>query len=197
VGVALKKVENLSKSLEDRVETSVKDPNYTAVEKMFGYFQILTASLMAFAHGANDVANAIGPLAAAVSLLTTGALSGDSSVPMWALAMGGVGIIIGLATWGWRVIETVGRKITELTPSRGFAAEFGAVLTILIASRIGLPISTTHTLVGAVIGVGLARGMEALNLITIRDIIVSWVLTVPAGAALAVVIFYLLQPIFG
>lgn len=119
------------------------------------------------------------------------------TVPTWALALGGFGIIIGLATWGWRVIETIGKKITELTPTRGFAAEFGAATTILVASQLGLPISTTHTLVGAVFGVGLARGIEALNLEMTRDIIVSWIVTVPAGAALAVGFFYGIQFIFG
>src|SRR5262249_37595878 len=142
------------------------------VEKSFGYLQILSACLMAFAHGANDVANAIGPLSAAVAILQTGVVASQALVPTWALALGGLGIVAGLATWGWRVIMTIGKKITELTPTRGFAAEFGAATTVLIASRLGMPISTTHTLVGAVIGVGLARGIEALDMTTTRDIIV-------------------------
>ena len=123
-------------------------------------------------------------------------ISGKAGVSPWLLALGGLGIVIGLATWGWRVIETIGKRITELTPSRGFAAEFGAATTIVIASRMGLPISTTHTLVGAVIGVGFARGIGALNLRTVRDIVVSWVITLPAGAALAVLFFYGLKLIF-
>ncbi len=166
------------------------------VENIFGYLQILSACLMAFAHGANDVANAIGPLSAAAMILKTGTVNAQSVVPVWALALGGVGIVVGLATWGWRVILTIGKKITELTPTRGFAAEFGAALTVLVASRIGMPISTTHTLVGAVIGVGLARGLEALDMSTTRDIIISWVITVPAGAAISVAFFYAIEWLF-
>ena len=112
------------------------------------------------------------------------------------LGLGGIGIVIGLATWGWRVIETIGKKITELTPTRGFSAEFGAAITILVASRAGLPISTTHTLVGAVLGVGLARGIGALNLRVVRDIIVSWVVTLPAGAALTIMFYFIFKAIF-
>ena len=146
---------------------------------------------MAFAHGANDVANAIGPLAATVTLLTTGSIAASAPVPAWTLALGGVGIVIGLATWGWRVIMTIGKNITELTPTRGFTAEFSAALTVLFASRLGLPISTTHTLVGAVVGVGLARGIEALNMDLTKNIVLSWFVTVPAGAIISISIFYL------
>lgn len=166
------------------------------VENIFGHLQILSACLMAFAHGANDVANAIGPLSAAVTILKSGVVHSQSVVPTWALALGGVGIVFGLATWGWRVILTIGKKITELTPTRGFAAEFGAALTVLIASRIGMPISTTHTLVGAVIGVGLARGLEALDMSTTRDIAISWLITVPAGAAISVCFYYAIEAMF-
>ena len=193
----LEEIDSINNSLQQNIEEEVTPSEFNSVEKIFGYLQILSASLMAFAHGANDVANAIGPLAAAVGVLTTGVVAMQASIPPWALALGGAGIIIGLATWGWRVIETIGKKITELTPTRGFAAEFGAATTILIASRLGMPISTTHTLVGAVIGVGLARGIEALNLGMTRDIIISWIVTVPAGAALAVAFFYGIQFAFG
>lgn len=195
--VLLEEVDGLSSSLKQNIEKEVTHSEYDAVEKIFSYIQIISASLMAFSHGANDVANAIGPLAAAIDILTTGAIGMHSTIPAWVLALGGFGIIIGLATWGWRVIETIGKKITELTPTRGFAAEFGAAATILIASRLGMPISTTHTLVGAVIGVGLARGIEAINLATARDIVVSWIITVPAGATLAVGFFYVIQLVFG
>lgn len=170
---------------------------YAAVEKIFGYLQIMTACLMAFAHGANDVANAIGPLAAALAVLTTHSIQSTAPIPLWILGLGGIGIVFGLATWGWRVIETIGKKITELTPTRGFAAEFGAATTVVIASRLGLPISTTHTLVGAVIGVGMARGLEALDLRMTRDIFISWLVTVPAGAFLSVALFFGLKAIFG
>jgi len=169
-------------------------PNsYQGVERIFIYLQILSACFVAFAHGANDVANAIGPLSAIVGTLKHGVVELESSVPIWALGLGGIGIVIGLATWGWRVMETIGKRITELTPTRGFCAEFGAATTIVIASKMGLPISTTHTLVGAVLGVGLARGIGALNLNTIRDIAASWIITIPAGAGLSIAIFYTLK----
>lgn len=170
---------------------------YRTVQKIFAYLQVLSASFVAFAHGANDVANAVGPLAAVVSILGTGIVTMKAQVPLWILGLGGVGIVIGLATWGWRVMETIGKKITELTPTRGFSAEFSAATTIVLASRLGLPISTTHTLVGAVLGVGLARGIGSLNLRTVSDIVISWVVTIPAGALGAIGIYYLLKVIFG
>ena len=168
------------------------------VEKIFVILQVLTACLVAFAHGSNDVANAIGPLSAAYQSIKSGTIELQSTTPTWALLLGGTGIVIGLATWGWRVIQTVGKKITELTPSRGFCAEFAAAITILVASTLptGLPVSTTHTLVGAVLGVGLARGINALNLKTMRDIIAGWAITIPAGAGLAIVFYLLLKAIF-
>ncbi len=192
----LQEVSSMVDSLKQKEQLSLESTEYALVEKIFGYLQIMSACLMAFAHGANDVANAIGPLAAAITVLTTGVISSSSPVPTWALALGGAGIVVGLATWGWRVIETIGKKITELTPTRGFAAEFGAATTILIASRLGLPVSTTHILVGSVIGVGLARGLEALDLRTTRYIFLSWLVTVPAGALVTIVFFYLFKAIF-
>jgi len=189
----LEEINMLSESLKKKEETGRESAEYATVEKIFGYLQIISACLMAFAHGANDVANAIGPLAAAINVLSTGSVAEITRIPTWTLALGGVGIVVGLATWGWRVIETIGKKITELTPSRGFSAEFGAAATILIASRLGMPISTTHTLVGAVIGVGLARGIQALDLRTTRYIFISWLVTVPAGALLAIAFFYLIR----
>lgn len=193
----MQEIEDLNRSIQKTAEVEITHIEYQKVERIFGYLQIMSACLMAFAHGANDVANAIGPLSASISILMTGAIPISTAVPTWALALGGFGIVIGLATWGWRVIETIGRKITELTPTRGFAAEFGAATTIVLASRLGLPISTTHTLVGAVIGVGFARGIGALNLATTRDIVISWVVTVPAGACLTIIIFYVINTIFG
>ncbi len=192
----LDEVQILSESLKIKEETGRESAEYALVEKIFGYLQIMSACLMAFAHGANDVANAIGPLSAAVGVLTTGVIATHAVVPTWTLALGGVGIVIGLATWGWRVIETIGKKITELTPTRGFSAEFGAAATILIASRLGLPVSTTHILVGSVIGVGMARGIEALDLRTTRYIFLSWIVTVPAGAVVTIGFFYLIKAIF-
>lgn len=183
----LDEVHYMRESLQRRTQPATGE--YEAVEKIFAILQTLTACVMAFAHGANDVANAIGPLAAAHAAIVSHGVVLSAPIPSWALAMGGIGIVIGLATWGWRVIETIGKKITELTPSRGFSAEFGAATTILLASRLGLPISTTHTLVGAVLGVALARGLGALNLATMRDIILSWLVTVPVGALLAIAIY--------
>jgi PiT family inorganic phosphate transporter len=171
---------------------------FASVEKVFGVLMVFTACAMAFAHGSNDVANAVGPLAAVVSTVQSGGeIAAKSAVPWWILLVGGLGIVVGLATYGWRVIITVGRKITELTPSRGFAAELGASATVVIASGTGLPISTTHTLVGAVLGVGFARGIGALNIGVIGNIFASWIITLPAGASLAILFFFLFKGIFG
>jgi PiT family inorganic phosphate transporter len=170
---------------------------FASVERVFGVLMVFTACAMAFAHGSNDVANAVGPLAAIVSTVQSGGeIAAKSAVPWWILLVGGAGIVIGLATYGWRVIITIGSKITELTPSRGFAAELGASATVVIASGTGLPISTTHTLVGAVLGVGFARGIGALNLQVIGNIFVSWIITLPAGAGLAILFFFLFKGIF-
>lgn len=192
----LKEIDVLSTTAQKHVQAFHETNSFETVERIFIILQILTASLMAFSHGSNDVANAIGPLIAAVNILREGEIVVTSKIPYWALGLGSTGIIIGLATWGWRVIETIGKKLTELTPSRGFVAEFGAAFTILIATRLGLPVSTTHTLVGSVIGVGMARGLNAVNLNTTRDIIVSWLVTVPAGAALSVCIYNILRLFF-
>ena len=171
---------------------------FASVEKVFGVLMIFTACAMAFAHGSNDVANAVGPLAAVASTVQSGGeIAAKSAVPWWILLVGALGIVVGLATYGWRVIVTVGKKITELTPSRGFAAELGASATVVIASGTGLPISTTHTLVGAVLGVGFARGIGALNIGVIGNIFASWVITLPAGAGLAIIFFFLFKGIFG
>ena len=196
VSLLVEEVEGISETLQHSEEMATTRSDYVIVEKIFAKLQLISACLMAFSHGANDVANAIGPLAAAITVLTTGSLTLTGNVPAWALALGGIGIVLGLATWGWRVIETIGRKLTELTPSRGFAAEFSAAFTILIASRLGMPISATHTLVGAVLGVGFARGIEALNLATMRDILVSWLVTIPLGAGLSVAFFFVIDAIF-
>jgi len=173
------------------------DNRFASVERVFAILMVFTACSMAFAHGSNDVANAVGPLAAIVSTVQSGGeIAAKSVMPWWILLIGGLGIVIGLATYGWKVITTVGRKITELTPSRGFAAELGAAATVVTASATGLPISTTHTLVGAVLGVGFARGIAALNLRVIGNIFMSWVITLPAGAGLAILFFFLFKGIF-
>ncbi len=168
------------------------------LEKVFGVLMVFTACSMAFAHGSNDVANAIGPLAAVVGVVETGGVFAQkSTVPNWILLLGGIGIVIGLATWGYRVIMTIGRNITHLTPSRGFAAELAAATTVVIASGTGMPVSTTHTLVGAVLGVGLAKGISALNLRVCGRIFLSWIITLPVGAVLSIIFFFIFRAIFG
>ena len=177
-----------------------KKPSYQFdnVERVFGVLMIFTACAMAFAHGSNDVANAIGPVAAIFSIVTSGGeIAQKSLMPIWILLLGGVGIVFGLLMYGHKVIATVGSGITDLTPSRGFCAELSASITVVIASGTGIPISTTHTLVGAVLGVGFARGISALNLRMIGSIFMSWVITLPAGGILAIIFFYILSAIFG
>ncbi|RPA60259.1 inorganic phosphate transporter [Shewanella frigidimarina] len=170
---------------------------YGNVEKVFAILMVVTACCMAFAHGSNDVANAIGPLAAVVSVVESGGVIGAKAVlAWWILPLGAVGIVLGLAIFGQRVMQTIGKNITHLTPSRGFAAELAAASTVVIASGTGLPISTTQTLVGAVLGVGMARGIAAINIGVVRNIVVSWVITLPAGAALSILFFFIIKSIF-
>jgi inorganic phosphate transporter, PiT family len=174
------------------------DFRFAGVEKVFTPLMIFTACSMAFAHGSNDVANGIGPLAAVVSIVNSGGeVAQKSELPLWILFLGGAGIVTGLITLGYRVMRTIGKKITELTPTRGFCAELAAASTVVLASRTGLPVSTTHILVGAVMGVGLARGVGALDLQVIRNIILSWIVTLPVGAVLAAFFFFTLKGIFG
>ncbi len=172
--------------------------SYASVEKVFTPMMLFTACSMAFAHGSNDVANGIGPLAAVYSIVSSGGeVMQESDLPVWILLLGGFGIVLGLITLGYRVMLTVGKKITELTPSRGFCAELAAATTVVIASRTGLPVSTTHILVGSVLGVGLARGVGALDLRVVLNIVISWVVTLPAGAIMAMLFFFTLKGIFG
>jgi PiT family inorganic phosphate transporter len=183
-----------------RARAGEKDPGhrFSQTERVFVVLQILTACAVAFAHGSNDVANAVGPLAAIVERVNgVTELTEKSPVAPWMLAVGGLGIGVGLATWGYRVMETVGKKITELTPSRGFAAELAAATTIVLASRLGIPVSTTHTLVGAVLGVGLARGIGAVDLRVVGNIVTSWVATLPAAAALSIFFYYFFKGLLG
>lgn len=167
--------------------------NLTIVYSVFGYLQVLSACFMSFAHGANDVANAIGPISAALAILQGVSLSGDVLMPVDVLAWGGFGIVAGLLVWGYRVIATIGKKITELTPTRGFAAEFAAATVVILASRLGLPISATHTLVGAVMGVGFARGLNSVRADTVKEIVASWIVTIPVGAVLSVIYTVILR----
>ena len=175
-----------------------RDFHYANVEKVFAILMVVTACTMAFAHGSNDVANAIGPVAAIVGIVQSGGeIASKSVLPPWVLLLGGGGIVMGLLMYGKRVMTTIGKKITELTPSRGFACELGAATTVVLASGTGLPISTTHTLVGAVLGVGMARGIAALNITVIRTIFLSWIITLPVGALLSILFFFILKGIFG
>ena len=170
---------------------------YDIVERIFRKLQIVTSCYVAFSHGANDVANAIGPVAGVFSIATTGVFNPRAEVPTFLLAIGGIGIAIGCVTWGHKVMKTLGYRITSLTNTRGFSVDFGAATTVLIASKLGLPISTSHTVVGAVIGVGLARGLDAVDLGVVRKIIVTWLVTVPAAAGLSAIIFLILRTIVG
>lgn len=172
--------------------------HFASVEKVFTPMMLFTACSMAFAHGSNDVANGIGPLAAVISIVRSGGeVMQTSEMPPWILMVGGAGIVTGLITLGYRVMLTVGTRITELTPSRGFCAELAAASTVVLASRTGLPVSTTHILVGSVLGVGMARGIGALDLRVVMNIIISWLVTLPAGAVLAMAFFFFLKGIFG
>ena len=185
----LKGVDNSSKQRGDVV--------FDGVERVFAVLMVFTACAMAFAHGSNDVANAVGPLAAVANIVQSGGeIAAKSAMPWWILLLGGSGIVAGLIMLGYRVIETVGRNITELTPSRGFAAELAAATTVVLASGTGLPISTTHTLVGAVLGVGLARGISAVNARVVGKIILSWIITLPVGAGLSILFFFIFKAIF-
>ena len=170
--------------------------HYANVEKIFAVLMVFTAAAMAFAHGSNDVANAVGPMAAVISVAQSGELASKSPLPPWVLLVGGIGIVTGLATLGYKVMATVGKNITELTPTRGFSAEIAAASTVVLASYIGLPVSTTQTLVGAILGVGLARGIAAIDLRVVGNIFMSWVITLPAGAILSIMFFYILKSIF-
>ncbi len=179
-------------------ESADRNINYANVEKVFAMLMVVTACAMAFAHGSNDVANAIGPVAAVVSIVSSGGeISSKAQLAWWVLPVGALGIVLGLAMLGRRVIATIGQGITHLTPSRGFAAELAAATTVVIASGTGLPISTTQTLVGAVLGVGMARGIAALNLGVVRNIVVSWVVTLPAGAFMSIIFFFIIKAAFG
>jgi len=179
-----------------RRESKGIEDEFRRVEKIFTFLQVITACYVAFAHGANDVANAVGPLAVIFSIAKTHTVTMKVQIPIGILVLGGGGIVVGLATFGYRVIETIGKKITEITPSRGFSAEFATATTVLVCSKMGIPISTTHTLVGAVMGVGFARGIAALNFGVVRNVIKSWVITIPGSAIFSVLIFKVLILVF-
>lgn len=166
---------------------------YEAVEEVFRRLQLMTSCYVCLAHGANDVANAIGPVSVIYSIIAIGSIAQTVEVPRTLLALGGIGIAIGVAVWGHKVIKTIGSRITELNNTRGFSINFSTATTVLLASALGLPVSTTHTVVGAVVGVGYARGVDALNLEIIKQIVISWLITVPAGAILAAIFYKLFK----
>lgn len=171
------------------------DPYYQ-VERMANPLQVISASFQAFSHGANDVANAVGPVAAIVAVIHTHSVEMAVSVPIWLLLIGGAGLAFGIYTWGYRVMDTVGKKITSITPTRGFSAEFGTATTVLLCSRLGMPVSTTHVAVGNIIGVGLARGISAINLDVLKKIFSGWVISLPAAGFFSVVIYLILSFLF-
>ena len=171
--------------------------SYQVVERWFSRIQPVSACYLAFAHGANDVANAIGPLAAVVHYCTGGAMEAERHVPLWLLAMGGVGIVLGVMTYGYKVIQSIGKRITEITPTRGYSAEFGTATSVLVCSMLGLPISTTLVLVGAVMGVGLARGFGAIDLKVLKRIFASWAITIPVSAGFSAVIYITIMALLG
>ncbi len=194
VGLAI-----LARLMMNRIELDERDDrnfHYASVERLFIPLMVFTGAAMAFAHGSNDVANGIGPLAAVVQIIETQSVSSKSAVTPFMLFIGGIGIVVGLATYGHKVMATIGRGITELTPTRGYSATVAASVVTVAASGMGLPVSTTHIAVGAVMGVGIARGIGALDLRVIGGIILSWFITVPVGAILAALTFYLLRSIF-
>jgi PiT family inorganic phosphate transporter len=184
----------IKRQLRDDSRLSLAD-QLKKVEKLFAPLVVITSCCVAFAHGSNDVANAVGPLAAVVAIVRSGSVESKVAVPLWILALGGGGITIGLTMYGYRVMRTVGEKITQITPSRGVAADVAATTTVLVCSRLALPISTTHTLVGAILGVGLARGLGAVNKRVTRNIFGSWLITVPAAAGICVVLFLIARPL--
>ena len=179
-------------------EAADQEFHFASVEKAFAPMMVFTACAMAFAHGSNDVANGIGPLAAVVSLVKSGGEVGQSAdLPLWILALGGVGIVIGLVTLGYRVMRTIGSDITDLTPTRGYCATLAAAITVVLASKTGLPVSTTQIAVGAVMGVGFTSGLAAVDLRVVRDVVISWVITLPAGAIMAILFYFALKGMFG
>jgi len=185
----------LSSFLLRKYKKKETDPYYQ-VEQMANPLQVLSASFQAFSHGANDVANAIGPVAAIYAVIQTQRVEMTVTVPFGLLLLGGAGLAIGVYTWGYRVMETVGKKITSITPTRGFSAEFGTATTVLLCSRLGMPVSTTHVAIGNIIGVGLARGISAINLDVIKRIFSAWIISLPAAALFSITIYLILSNLF-
>lgn len=179
---------HVRKKLADKVSLPISQ-QLEQVEQVYVPLVIISSCAVAFAHGANDVANSVGPLAAVANILKTGTVEMKVPVPFWILALGGAGIVLGLSTYGYRVMATVGTKITEITPTRGVAADIAATATVLVCTRLKLPISTTHVLVGAIMGIGLARGLAGIDSRIAKKIFKSWLITVPAAAVVCIILF--------
>ena len=171
--------------------------HFASVEKLFVPLMVFTGAAMAFAHGSNDLANGVGPMATAIQIIQTQSVSARSAVTPFMLLLGAIGIVLGVVTYGYKVMATIGNKITQLTPTRGYAATVAASIVVVVASGIGMPVSTTHIAVGAVIGVGIARGIGALDMRVIGGIILSWIITVPIAGILAAMVFHILRAVFG
>ncbi|HRW35904.1 MAG TPA: inorganic phosphate transporter, partial [Thermotogota bacterium] len=183
--------------ISNRFSLNNTDDEYEAVERVFRKMQVVTSCYVCFSHGANDVANAIGPLALIIAVLTTGVASATVEAPTWVLVLGGAGIAAGVALLGKKVMKTIGEDITVLNNTRGFSIDFGTATTVLVASVMGVPISTTHTVVGSVTGIGMAHGMEMVNVSVLKNIVWSWLLTVPLVAVCSGVIYWLIQAVLG
>ncbi|WP_373530802.1 inorganic phosphate transporter [Nostoc sp.] len=178
-------------------EESTQCPMPNPVERLFARFQLLSACFVAFAHGSNDMGNAIAPLAAIVYINRTGSVPTDGiTIPIWILILGGAGIVGGLAVWGKKVIATIGENIIALQPSSGFCAELATATTILIASRLGLPVSTSHALVGGVVGIGLVQNVKSIKFQTLQGIAAAWLITIPISAILSAAIFSIARILF-
>lgn len=189
---------NRWQSLSNASTAPASPARFSPVEQQLARFQLLSACFVAFAHGSNDVGNAVAPLAAIAYIRRTGSVPlADFSVPVWILALGGVGIVAGLAVLGQRVIKTIGEGIISLQPSGGFCAELATATTILIASRLGLPVSTSHALVGGVVGIGLVQSLKSVRFQTVRDIGLAWIVTIPIAAGLGAAIFSAMRLLFG
>ncbi|MBL8395732.1 MAG: inorganic phosphate transporter [Candidatus Accumulibacter sp.] len=197
IGIVLASIARLMMSRVKLDQHASREFHFASVEQLFIPLMVITGAAMAFAHGSNDVANGIAPMAAVIQIIETQAVSPKAAVTPVMLLIGGLGIVAGLATYGYRVMATIGRGITELTPTRGYCATIAAALVTVAASGLGMPVSTTHIAVGAVMGVGVARGIGALDLRVIAGILVSWFVTVPVGAILAALTFYILRAVFG
>ena len=197
IGIVLAIIARVRMSRIHLEESEDRIFHFASVEKLFVPLMVFTGAAMAFAYGSNELANGVGPMATAIQIIETQSVSSRSAVTPFMLLLGGIGIVVGVATYGYKVMATIGNKITQLTPTRGYAATVAASIVVVAASGMGLPVSTTHIAVGSVIGVGVARGIGALDMRVIGGIVLSWFITVPVAGILAAIIFYVLRAVFG